>query len=340
MRFPQKLDPNGTIGFVAPSFGCATEPYKTAFDSALYKWEKAGYQVKLGPNCYASEGIGISSTPKKCGDELTEGYCDDKSDVLISCGGGELMCETLSYVDFERVKSASPKWYMGYSDNTNFTFLLNTICDVASIYGPCASTFGMEDEHKSLIDAFKILTTDEESVTFTGYGRWEMEGIKDAEHPLAGYNLDRESVVRFFNGSQMKGRLIGGCLDCLSVLCGTRFDKVKEFNKKYASDGIIWFLEACDLNVMSMRRAMWEFEEAGWFENASGFIIGRPLHFGEEMMGLDQYGAILDVISHYDVPVFMDVDIGHLPPMVPIISGSYATVTASDNNWTITMEKK
>lgn len=45
------------------------------------------------------------------------------------------MCEDLDYVDFERVKEADPKWYMGYSDNTNFTFLLTTLCDTASIYG-------------------------------------------------------------------------------------------------------------------------------------------------------------------------------------------------------------
>lgn len=50
------------------------------------------------------------------------------------------MCETMNFVDFEKIKSAAPKWYMGYSDNTNFTFLLSTICDTAAVYGPCAGT--------------------------------------------------------------------------------------------------------------------------------------------------------------------------------------------------------
>ena len=35
MRFPDFLKPNGTIGFAAPSFGCAIEPYRSAFDHAL-----------------------------------------------------------------------------------------------------------------------------------------------------------------------------------------------------------------------------------------------------------------------------------------------------------------
>ena len=31
MLYPDFLVPGGTIGFVAPSFGCATEPYITGF---------------------------------------------------------------------------------------------------------------------------------------------------------------------------------------------------------------------------------------------------------------------------------------------------------------------
>ena len=49
------------------------------------------------------------------------------------------MCEILEYVDWNKIKSAEPKWFMGYSDNTNFTFLLNTIADTARIYGPPVS---------------------------------------------------------------------------------------------------------------------------------------------------------------------------------------------------------
>ena len=74
MRYPQNLKKGGTIGFVAPSFGCATEPYKSAFLNAQKKFQEMGYQCQLGPNCYASEGIGISNTPEKCGKELTESF--------------------------------------------------------------------------------------------------------------------------------------------------------------------------------------------------------------------------------------------------------------------------
>ena len=64
MRYPEFLKKNGCIGFVAPSFGCNIEPYKTAFGHALDKFEKMGYRTELGPNCYEGCGIGISNTPE------------------------------------------------------------------------------------------------------------------------------------------------------------------------------------------------------------------------------------------------------------------------------------
>ena len=134
MRYPDFLKDNGNIGFVAPAFGCASEPYKSAFDNALKKLHAMGFGTHEGSNCRMEKGIGISNTPQKCAEELVEYYEKKSNDILISCGGGELMCTILPYMDFERVRRADPKWYMGYSDNTNFTFLLTTLCDVAALY--------------------------------------------------------------------------------------------------------------------------------------------------------------------------------------------------------------
>ena len=129
-------------------------------------------------------------------------------------------------------------------------------------------------------------------------------------------------------------------MDCLVNLTGTRLDQTKDFIKKYKEDGIIWFLEACDLNVLSIRRAMWQMEEAGWFEHVKGFLIGRPLHFDEPIMGLDRFGAVLEVAGRKNVPVIFDVDLGHLPPMMPLIVGSLATVDVKGNDISILMEDK
>ncbi len=343
MRYPKHLTEHGTIGFVAPSFGCNIEPYRSGFEEAQRKFRALGHELVLGPNCYEGAGIGISNTPQKCGEELMAAYCGEESEVLISCGGGELMCEILDELDFDKIKAAQPKWYMGFSDNTNFTFLLTTLSDTASIYGPCAAAFGMEPWHPSLTDAYELLRG--KKLKMLGYDRWEREGLKDEEHPLEPYHVTEPLALRSFIGKdkttnvKMSGRLIGGCMDCLVTLLGTKYDRVEAFAERYKEDGIIWFLEACDLNAMSIRRAIWQMEHAGWFHHVKGFLIGRPLHFGEEVLGLDQYRAVVDLLAHYQVPVVMDVDLGHLPPMMPLICGSMAEIEVDGNEIAIQMKE-
>lgn len=351
MRYPKFLQEGGTIGFVAPSFGCNIEPYRTAFGHAQKKFQEAGYRTVLGPNCYEGSGIGISNTPRLCGEELNEYYCSSENDVLISCGGGELMCEDLDYVDFARLRETKPKWYMGYSDNTNMTFLLPTLCDVAAIYGPCAAAFGMEPWHPAIGDALALLRG--QKLTMGGYDGWERTSAKDETHPLAPYQITEPRVLRCFGGNgqlgqgtetpediRMEGILLGGCMDCLVTLLGTCYDRVDEFNERYGGEGIIWFLESCDLNVMGIRRAIWQMDHAGWFRRTKGFLIGRPLCHGQELMGLDQYRAVCAPLEKYGVPIVMDADLGHLPPMMPLICGSRARISVSGNDITVAMETK
>lgn len=346
MRYPKFLKENRTIAFVAPAFGCAIEPYHSAFKNALNKWKHMGYQTDLGPNCFASSGIGISNEPSLCGQELNDYYCSKDNDVLISCGGGELMCEVVPHMDFARMKAAEPKWFMGYSDNTHFTFLSATLMDTAAIYGPCSAAFGMEPWHPAISDAWDLLTGKKD--TFHGYDLWEKESLKNEENPLLPYNVTEPKVIKSYiceNGVaaqaseamaiELEGRLIGGCMDILHMYPGTPYDKVKEFNETYKEDGFIWFMEACELNPISVRRVLWQMKEAGWFQYLKGFLIGRPMFYGEEAFGLDQYQAVTDLLAEYNVPIIMDLDIGHLAPMLPIVCGGTAKVKIKGNDVTI-----
>ena len=258
---------------------------------------------------------------------------------MFSVGGGELMVEILPYVDFEMIK-VNPKWFMGYSDNTNLTYLLPTICDVASIYGPNAPSFGITPWHASIQDAIDLITGQKEIIH--NYDKWEKPENQKQKAPLDPLVLTEETHLIGYpnNEAYFKGRLLGGCLDILVGLVGTPFDKTKEFIEKYQEDGIVWFLEACDLNTVAIRRAFVQLDRAGWFKNAKGFIIGRPLSAMEEFMGLDRFKAVTEVLKKYNVPIIFDADLGHLPPAMPIITGSIGEVTLKDSKLTIKMSLK
>ena len=89
---------------------------------------------------------------------------------------------------------------------------------------------------------------------------------------------------------------------------------------------------------MAMSRALWNLMEAGWFEGAAGFIIGRPYHFDEPLMRLDRHGAVKRVLKDMGVPIVMDIDLGHLPPAIPIITGAIGRVEAKGNDFRISYE--
>ena len=330
MRYPEFLKENGKIGFIAPSFGIAIEPYITRFAAAKEKFEKMGYCPVTGPNVYKSDGTGKSSSAENCAAEINDFFINDRSDVIFSCGGGETMCEDLAGVDFEAISGAEPKWFMGFSDNTNLTFTLPVLADTAAIYGSCAAAFGRK-WYRDAEDCLDLVCG--KKLSFKNYDRWESGSPEDAG-PLDPYNLTMENstYVVLPDGKTeagFSGRMLGGCLDCLQVLCGTKYDKVKEFNRRYASDGVIWFLEACDLNPMEVWRALWQLDSAGWFETAKGFITGRPrLYDFEECCGMTKENAVTDVLGRHGVPIVMDADLGHLPPAMPFISGALADVKA------------
>ena len=47
MRYPEFLKDNDTIGFIAPSFGCGTEPYRTCFEEAQRVFRKGQERERL-----------------------------------------------------------------------------------------------------------------------------------------------------------------------------------------------------------------------------------------------------------------------------------------------------
>ncbi|MCR5023211.1 MAG: LD-carboxypeptidase [Lachnospiraceae bacterium] len=350
IRRPEYIKSGDNIGITAPSFGPSSEPYYSMYVIAKKKLEERGYRITEGDTLFKNDGIGINTDPEVAGGELMDFYKRDDIDAIISAGGGELMCETISHVDFEALKNEKPKWFIGYSDNTNFVFPLVTISRVQGIYGPCISGFAKKWELPEE-DAIALLEGTKNE--FTGYERFvdpAKEEKPEEEPDYSTYNFDipydynSDKVLKNLvsvcgkakeapsdTEIQMEGILLGGCLDVLANMVGTRFDKVKEFKKEYKN--IIWVLEACDLTPLSYRRAMWNLREAGWFDDAAGFIIGRPITaFGQEMMGADQYNAVTDIIGGIGAPIVMDADIGHIDPMIPVVMGAEAKVTVKGND--------
>ena len=331
MRYPEFLKDKGTIGLVAPSFGVSGYPYRPKFDNAIKKFEKKGYRFKLCSSIF-NLSHARSADARTRANEFMEMYLDDEVDFIISVAGGELMCEILPYLDFEKLRNARPKWFMGYSDNTVLTFTLPLLCDVPAMYGSCFPSFGMQRWDPSLKEAYEIMRG--ERLSQDNYSKYEVENITWIEgNALKGYNKTKPVVYGSYpeENVRMEGRLIGGCMDVIMTLIGTPYADVKGFMERYKDEGIIWFLEAYDPNLAGISRYLWQMKNAGWFENCKGIIMGRPVH-PDPFFDIDMAEVVRENLGDLNIPVIWDADLGHVAPCWNLISGSYARIEKKENN--------
>ncbi len=315
---PKYLEKDDVLYLVAPSFGCTTSPYKERMEASIPVLKELGYDVIEGKNIYKCKGIASSNTPRSRAKEIMDAFKSNAS-AVISVGGGELMDQILEYINFDVIK-ANPKWYVGFSDNTHLTYTITTICDINTIYGAHANAF-YKLEFTSL-DTHRMLLGEKE---FIGYKKWQYEPY-DEENPFAEYHFDKKTEAISYNFVKETGRLIGGCLDCLVGLCGTKYDKTKDYIKRHKDEGVIFFFEACDLNSIGVVRALTQLKYAGWFDDVKAFVVGRNLQFYDESFGLSIKDAYLNVLSSFKKPIILDAPFGHLKPTLPIMCGGLAEI--------------
>ncbi len=151
------------------------------------------------------------------------------------------------------------------------------------------------------------------------------------------YKLDNQSSWKSLQGDtyvSFRGRMIGGCMDTLCKLLGTRFAPITAFLNKYKHDGFIWTLESCEMTAPDIYRTLWQMRENGWFKYCNGIIIGRPYGY-KDKRDFTLIDALEQGLGCLDVPVIYDADIGHIPPQIQIVNGAIGKVDFADGKATV-----
>ena len=223
MIYPDFLKEHDTIGVNAPSDGITDEVKLKRLDNAIKNFNSRDFNIKETPNVRCSIK-GRSSTSKERARELEELYEDKDVKAIICASGGDFLLEMLSEVDFNAIKD-NPKWLQGFSDPTGLLFTITTNIDIATLYADNFGCFGMEPWHKSLDNNLEILKGN--IIEQTSFPKYE-KGYKDYITGKEPYELTEKAYWKNLNNEEViniKGRMIGGCLDIITDLFGTRFDK-------------------------------------------------------------------------------------------------------------------
>ncbi len=332
MIYPQWLKEGDLIGVTAVSDGATEELDIKRFKNASDKLGKSGYMTICTPNVYTADETGRSSSGQERAKQYENLVEDSRIKCIISAKGGNYLNEMLEYVDFEKI-CARPVWFQGYSDNTGLIHVLTTCYDMAAIYGNNFGDFGMDKWHASIWDNIDLL--EGKKKIYEGYDKYQ-DNFVDRITGVEGYELTKQTKWYTADGmpANFKGRLIGGCLDVLLFLQGTKYDGTEQFISKYKDDGIIWYFESFSTDAENLMLFIWKLKEIGWFKYCKGVIFGRPMFFNS-FSGISYQEAAMYALGSLDIPVVFECDFGHKPPRIPLINGALAGVSCVNGKGTI-----
>lgn len=317
MIYPNKLSKNDVIEIISPSNGVKLKKIKK-YEKAIEKLEDYGF--KILEDKYVRNSInGTSSNAYNRALEFNKAIVNKEAKALIACSGGDYLIQILDLINFKNIKS-NIKWIQGQSDITPLLFYITTKYDIATIYSFNAKTFGEESVPELMINNnIQFITGNTPSQTEYGF-RIKEDKIEEYWECISNKNND------------IKGRIIGGCLDSLKDIIGTKYDNVKRFINAYKNDGIIWYFDVAQMTNEDILRTMWQFKNAGWFNNCVGIMFGRldnEITYTNTSLA-DAIKYNLDILN---IPILINTDIGHTDPVFTIINGSKVKITKNNNKY-------
>ena len=325
MIYPKWLNYKDKIGVCALSAGVGK--YLDAYLKSIKNLEKEFSIVETDSvrnNSY------IANTGVARALEFNSLVKDDSIDMIMCATGGDFAIETLPYIDYDAVRN-NPKLIMGASDPTSILYIITTKYDIATIYGLNACSYDQDNLHKSLTNNLEILKGN--LIVQDSFPLYEKEKSSKGSE----YNLTEKDYWECLNGDvDIKGRIIGGCVDVLSDIIGTKYDETRSFVERYSTDGFIWYFDVFSLSSEEFYRKLFQMQEAGWFYNVKGILVGRVMYPSNSFDDFDYKDALNKIFG--PIPIIYNCDIGHVAPKMTIINGSIASVKCSDGKGQISFE--
>jgi muramoyltetrapeptide carboxypeptidase len=343
IRFPHPLRRGDFIAVTAPSSG-VSGPALVRLDLVLDHLRSLGYRIVEG-QCLRKQTKDASAPRDQRAQELMQFFLDPAVAAIFPPWGGELASELLELIDFDRLKSVQPKWLLGYSDLSTLQMPLTLVSGWATAHGSNLMDLAPTQTDALTTSVLKILGANfGEVIRQESSHLFQNKWINYAVQADAPLNLTETTQWQRLDGEseslEFEGRIIGGCIDTIAGLAGTRFGDVPRFVQASMQHGTILYLENVEMAPPALVRALLSLRRHGWFDGLTGLLIGR--NAGPEPKSAESLSyveALRAVLGSLPYPIIFDVDIGHQPPQFTVINGSLAKVTFEAGRGSLSMTR-
>ncbi|MGH3875062.1 MAG: S66 family peptidase [Pseudonocardiaceae bacterium] len=326
IRYPAPLRSGDCIGVTSPSAGVGGQ-LRGRLDFCLQHLRGLGYDVVVG-DCMDGSGVTSAPAPARAA-ELTAMLVDPAIRAVVPPWGGELAIDLLPLLDLDAISTAEPTWLVGYSDLTTVMLPLTLRTGIATLHGSNL----MDTPYRvpePLLPWLAAATAPAASELRQGAAAAYRSGRHPhyAFHPqVREMTLNTPSRWKLLGAAAQAsatGRMIGGCLETISMLPGSPYGDVADFAARHAPEGLLVYLEVAESDAVTAARMLHHLRLAGWFDRANAVLVGRSA--GPPAGHFSQHDALGHALGDLPVPVLYDVDLGHVPPQLAIVNGALATV--------------
>ncbi|GAB3095948.1 S66 family peptidase [Isoptericola nanjingensis] len=329
IRYPRPLRPGDTIGVTAPSAGVVPALQERLLHAADVVRAK-GYDVRLGET---PTGEGIVSAPAEVrAAEVTAMLTDPAVRAVVPPWGGELATDLLGRLDWD-VLGADPTWLVGFSDVSTLMLPLTLRTGVATLHGQNLMDTPY-DVPEGIVGWWDVAASAQDGGALAQRSprRFRSSGWDDYENEpeVSTWTLDAAGSWLRLDGEDpgapvdVQGRLIGGCLETVSLLAGTPYGDVARFAAEHAPEGLVVYLDILEWEALEVGRALWAMRHAGWFDAARAVLVSRT--HAPDSDGFTQRDAVRDALGDLGIPLLADVECGHVPPYLALVNGALARV--------------
>lgn len=328
---PQALIQGDTIGIVSPSwFG--GEDFIPRAERGIEELRRLGFQVKVGEHAFNNRGY-VSDTAAYRVADLHAMFADPEIKMILCTIGGDHACHLLPLLDWDLIR-ANSKIFMGFSDITVLNVAFWAMTGMVTFSGPSLLTDWAEFPEMPTFArdaALKAITSTGPIGDLASSSSWTDEFLDwrtgadltrpRTQIPATGWRWLREGTAT--------GTLVGGCLESLQHLRGTR----------YWPDlcGAILFLETSEEKPLpeTVDALLMDFENMGVFGQVEGLVLARPYGYGDaDKALLDE--IVIERTGAFGFPVLVDVDCGHTSPLLTLPLGCGALLDSERDRFAIT----
>ncbi|MEU6594337.1 LD-carboxypeptidase [Streptomyces sp. NPDC046881] len=295
---PHRLGPGARVAVVAPSGPVPEERLQAGLD-VLRGWDldpvAAPHVLDRHP-----EFDYLAGTDADRAADFQNAWCDPAVDAVLCARGGYGVQRMIDLLDWDALRAAGPKVFVGFSDLTVLHEAIATRLGLVTLYGPMAAGIDFIKNARAQEHLRATLFTPETVRTIASGGTALVPG-------------------------RARGVTLGGCLCLLAADLGTP-------HARPSAGGGLLCLEDVGEETYRLDRYLTQLLRSGWLEGVRGVLLGS----WEECADDDRLRPLLaDRLGGLGVPVAENLGFGHCAGALTIPFGASAELDADTGTLTL-----